>query len=406
MPITAECSDCGKIYEAHDAWAGRHFRCPNCGATMAVPIPPGYEHLVDPSIPLPPEGYPVREAELSTVRAKLLNDFAERSVSLDEDATRTGVSKWILTGVAILLLAGGGLIVTAVVKYPQLREFALRYTAHDSVLGDVSLVDARRNHVTQLLQSAPSQQAYDAVVPPEATVVEFASDGRQLIAWLAKPAGPGPFPAVLYAHGGFALGESDFADAQPFLQAGYAVLLPAWRGENGNPGSFEMCYGEVTDAAAALDYLSAQSDIDPARLFAAGHSVGGTIVMLLAEISPRLRGAMACGGCPDMQKIVELQQGPVLEVPSFNWHDPVEGDLRSPARHVRDLGCPLSLFYGASGDEFYLSQAQAMQLRAAQLGKTVHVQTVLGADHFGALAPAIQQAIAWFRSLAPKGSGS
>lgn len=368
---------------------------------MAVPIPPGYRHLVDPSLPVPPEGYRVLEAESSTIRSQLLDEFAERSAPEEEAPTRTGVSGWVLGGVAAALLLGAAaLVVLAIVVIPRLKGLPLADSS------GLSLAEARRNHVTRLLQAAPSPQAYDPRVPPGATVVQIPSEGRQLTAWLAKPAGSGPFPAVLYAHGGFALGESDFADMQPFLQAGFALLVPAWRGENGNPGSFEMCYGEVTDAEAALEYLAAQSDVDSRRLYAVGHSVGGTIVMLLAEVSPRLRGAMACGGCPDMQQIIELQQGPLFDVPTFDWRDPVEGQLRSPARYVKDLACPLSLFYGASGDETYFSQAQTMQTRATQLGKTLHVEALPGADHFSALAPAVQRTIAWFRSLEGDANGS
>ncbi len=121
MPITAECSECGRQFEANDAWAGKHFRCPNCGATAAVPIPPGYEHLADPAIPLPPPSYPVRAAEPATARGRLLGEFADRSIPAPEKPTRTGVSAWVLAGVAASLLLCSGLVVLAIVNLPRLR---------------------------------------------------------------------------------------------------------------------------------------------------------------------------------------------------------------------------------------------------------------------------------------------
>src|SRR5690606_1656554 len=128
------------------------------------------------------------------------------------------------------------------------------------------------------------------------------------------------------------------------------------RGENGNPGSYELCFGEVGDAAAALDWLAARPDIDATRLFASGHSVGGTIAMLLAETSPRLRGAMACGGCPDMQSLTEAFRQPVFDAP-YNWQNPIEGDLRSPSRHIASLKCPLALYFALPDDQMYSTQA-------------------------------------------------
>ena len=186
---------------------------------------------------------------------------------------------------------------------------------------------------------------------------------------------------------------------RPFVNAGFAVFAPAWRGENGNPGFHELYYGEVDDAVAALEYLATRPDIDASRLFATGHSAGGTIAMLLAEISPRLRGAMACGGCPDMQAFTDAFGQPMSDEAPFNFKNPLEGDLRSPGRHIRDLKCPLALYFSPTDDAMYLTQATELEKKARELNKRVTVESIAGADHYTALAPAVQKAIAFFRSL-------
>jgi len=263
-------------------------------------------------------------------------------------------------------------------------------------LASGSLAQARRAHATHLLVSGPSPQEYGREVPPDVRAVAFVSSGRQLRAWLAVPPGPGPHPAVLFAHGGFALGAGDFDGARPFVKAGFAVLVPAWRGENGNPGAFEFCYGEVDDAAAALDALARVPDVDPKRLYATGHSIGGTLAVLLAEVSPRLRKAAACGAFPNMRDVIERAGRPVFEQTPFDWRNPLEADLRSPGLHVADLNCPLALYYGAN-ERLYSGQARAMAEEGTKLGKSVRVETIPGTDHFTALAPAVQKMIAYFR---------
>ncbi len=50
-------------------------------------------------------------------------------------------------------------------------------------------------------------------------------------------------------------------------------------GENDNPGQFELFYGEVDDAVAAIDYLRSVPYVDPSRIYLAGHSTGGSITL-------------------------------------------------------------------------------------------------------------------------------
>jgi len=60
------------------------------------------------------------------------------------------------------------------------------------------------------------------------------------------------------------------------------VMIPTLRGENGNPGSFELFYGEVDDARAAILELTKQPRIDASRIYTFGHSAGGAISALLS----------------------------------------------------------------------------------------------------------------------------
>jgi len=149
----------------------------------------------------------------------------------------------------------------------------------------VSYLDRLRSVESRLVYSGPAPQDYDDEQPPaDVREVRYPSGDLSLKAWLALPKNESaePLPALVYFHGGFAFGAADFEDARPFLNAGFAVMTPMLRGENGNPGSYELLLGEVDDAVAAVQWLASQPYIDRSRVHTFGHSVGGAISALLA----------------------------------------------------------------------------------------------------------------------------
>jgi dienelactone hydrolase len=396
MSIRVKCSHCGKVSKVDDDRSGTIVACPGCGSTVHVP-----------DVWTPP-------ADGTASTARRTHEVTPSKPRARPDVVvKLRALVWSLT-----LMAGLSLLVCVgclgVIGFQARKQAAnqppraqrvpreLVNPKGESVIPEIPLEKARREHPTKLMREGPAPQEFDDEMPEGVERVTFDSDGRTLFGWLGKPAGDGPFPAVLHAHGGFALGPEDFEQVRPLVQAGYVVLVPAWRGENGNPGDFELCYGEVDDALAALEYLAALPEVDPQRLFATGHSVGGTAVMLLAELTPKLRGAMACGGIPDMQTLFKHGFEPnVLQVP-FDALDEKEGDLRSPARHAGDLKCPLLLCYGADPeDRISFKQAQAFKRNAAEVGKEVRVETFLATDHMTSFAPALNRCLEFFEEIAP-----
>ncbi|MGV3720043.1 MAG: alpha/beta hydrolase family protein [Actinomycetota bacterium] len=282
----------------------------------------------------------------------------------------------------LLLLGGCGM------RFPDRR------TATPLSAATQPLVEARRARPTRLFRRGPAPQDYDNQAPPGVERVTYGR--RKLPAWLARPSGRGPHPAVLWAHGGFALAAADFEDARPFVAAGFVLMTPTWRGENGNPGDFELYCGEVDDACEALNYLAKRPDVDPKRIYVAGHSAGGTIAALTAESSRRVRAAAAVGALVDLRGAVERYRQPIFEEAPFQWSDPRENDLRSPARHLGDLRCPLALYFGAEESDL-IEIARPMERYAKTLNKPVTLEIIPGADHATAVAPAVREMITHFR---------
>jgi dipeptidyl aminopeptidase/acylaminoacyl peptidase len=251
----------------------------------------------------------------------------------------------------------------------------------------------RKKYPTNLTIQAPAQEPYKTDLPHGMTAVTYYSEGRKLLAWIILPKFPGRHPAIMFAHRGYALDSRDLWALMPFVNDGYTVMLPAWRGENNNPGNFEMCFGEVADARAAVQYLADRLDIDSKHIYAAGFDTGGTLVMLLAEICPTIRKAAACGGYPNM-----LAGGP-YDHPPFEENSQYELDLRSPANHTHDLKCPLALFYAESDpiDKKFIEQAEAMQKSAKLQGKVLEVDTIPNTNHFTAINHAVPRMLNFFQ---------
>ena len=95
--------------------------------------------------------------------------------------------------------------------------------------------------------------------------VTFRSGELQLKAWLKDKGDGQKHPAIVFCHGGFAFGAGDFEDAAKFAEAGFVVLAPMLRGENGQAGEFQLFLGEVDDVLAAGKFVAILPSVDRSR---------------------------------------------------------------------------------------------------------------------------------------------
>jgi acetyl esterase/lipase len=217
-------------------------------------------------------------------------------------------------------------------------------------------------------------------------LVKYQSPAGDLAAYISNDPGDGSKrPAVLWAHGGFGgIGAATAKQAKVFADVGCAVMIPSWRGENDNPGQFELFNGEVDDALAALDYLAKLPYVDASRLYVAGHSTGGTIALLVAQSTPRLRATFSFGGAPDIANV--LQNGGYKNTPFVPTED--ETRFRSPMAWTQFLRTPTFYFEGA--DSFYLRDAKYMDSLAERVGAPFEVFIVEKQDHFSVVPPLLR----------------
>jgi dienelactone hydrolase len=258
------------------------------------------------------------------------------------------------------------------------------------------LVRERTRHPTVLKRHGPAPQRYQAEQPPAGVQEVIYSSGKLMLkAWLAKPPGDGPHPAVVFCHGGFSFGADDWEQASPFLKAGFVLMMPMLRGENGNPGEFELWFGEIDDAIAAGRYVAAVPGVDTHRIFIAGHSSGATTAMLAAVQSSPFVAAAAYGPTTDCLWLIRMPQFNGLA--PFDPTDTNETYLRSPKYFITGLNCPLYIYVGDS-DQYAFDDTLHLDGQAADAGKKC-IRTIVPGDHFSSVPLSIQQTIGTFLHL-------
>ena len=259
--------------------------------------------------------------------------------------------------------------------------------------------EARKTFHTNLLRkgSAPHQECKDSKAPVGVAEVFFPSDGLHLRAWLNRPSSESKkkSPAVLFLHSGFCFDESDWEETKAFRGAGFVVMLPNQRGENGQPGNYTMFYDEVDDVISAAEYLRQQSFIDETKLYIAGASTGGTLTMLTALTYPHFRAAASFCGSPDAVGYTRhaLAIGAESDIP-FDFRDARELQFRSARVYATSFKCPTRLYYGTEEKHFAISTQPTATL-AREHGLDVQAVAVEG-GHNSPEDAEIRMAIAFF----------
>ena len=254
---------------------------------------------------------------------------------------------------------------------------------------------ARQRFQTRLLERGPApDEAQPLTAPPGARQVWYRSGSLDLVAWISDAADWGASrPAVLFLHGGNSLWQGHWDLARPYVEAGYVAMMPALRGENGLPGNFSGFYDETADVLAAAEVLRAQPGVDPARLFLAGHSVGGTLTLLGAMSTRLFRAAASFSGNPDARAFFHRFPEDIR----FNSADPLEFDMRSAACFAESFKCPVLLLHG-SGEHGSDAAIRLTVERSQAAGLNVQ-RGVIEGDHSSAIPGEAAESLRFFTSV-------
>lgn len=127
-------------------------------------------------------------------------------------------------------------------------------------------------------REVPDLSAYGARNVMEEVKVTT-SDGLELGGWYATPASS-KMPVLVWFHGNAGDHGLRYFTVRPYIDAGYGVLLPGYRGYGGNPGKPSE-KGFYSDARAWLEFLIAHS-IEQEKIVLYGESIGTGVAVQMA----------------------------------------------------------------------------------------------------------------------------
>lgn len=253
------------------------------------------------------------------------------------------------------------------------------------------LYDATSHELNELLAVRPQLKPLTlASVKP---VRYPAADGTMIPAYLTLPPGvpTKALKTIIMPHGGPSSRDTGGFDwlAQYYVQLGYAVLQPNFRGSSGygeawyrNNGfkSWATAIGDVNDGAR---WLVKQGIADKDRLAIVGWSYGGYAALQANVLDPGLyKAVIAVAPVTDLAELRNRADRFIdfLEVYAFIGEGPhvIAG---SPARHAAVFRAPVLMFSGDRDLNVDVSQARTMDSALASAGKAHELKIYPGLDH-------------------------
>lgn len=249
------------------------------------------------------------------------------------------------------------------------------------------------------------------------------SPGQSMRLWIYLPPGnhaTRSLPCVLIAPAGsnlvtgMTLGDGDRPEHLPYAAAGFAVVAYELDGaqpeEAGSDAAltgaikgYLASKGGVYNAQTALDYIGERvPEVDPTRVYAAGHSSAGTVALVLGASEPRVKGVVAYAPAVDIRAFLGVDA-----VRSLSHSIPKMADFldsSSPDQRIADMKSPVMLFAARDDDtvkaQSVIDFAHAMK-EAGKSADLVVVET--GGHHDAMLEKGIPAGIAWLKKLDAKG---
>jgi dipeptidyl aminopeptidase/acylaminoacyl peptidase len=194
----------------------------------------------------------------------------------------------------------------------------------------------------------------------------------------AVPAGGGPAPYVLFAHGGPAAHGVTALDLhKAFLTSrGIGVLDVNYGGSTGYGRAYrdrlrgQWGVVDVEDTIAAAEWLIAEGLADPARIAIRGGSAGGWTAMAACCASGIFRGGVSIAGVGALAPLTAATHD--FESRYVEWlvgpPDPLLYASREPLARVAGIRCPMLLMQGRNDPVVPPAQAEAIVAALTERG--------------------------------------
>lgn len=248
---------------------------------------------------------------------------------------------------------------------------------------------------TRPIRQAPGATPADVGLAYEALSLET-EDGLRLAAWYVPsvaPAAPaGAHPALILVHGlGSHRGEL-LPLARDLALRGYGLLLLDLRAHGQSEGrASTLGLLEVRDVRAAVRFLQARPDVDPARLGIYGQSLGAAVAIMAAAELPPLKAVVADSGFASVDWLVRHQFQAFSRLPSSlgplvaalgGWQAGVDPAQVAPVERIGRISPrPVLLIHGELDETFSVENARLLKQAA---GEPSELWILPGVGHAGA----------------------
>ena len=218
--------------------------------------------------------------------------------------------------------------------------------------------------------------------------LEMPYESTTFPAWLVVPDAAEPSPCAIYLPGWDSTKEQGFGVAEALAARGIATLLCDGPGM----GEAVLFRGLVNrhdyevPGTAALDCISGEADIDPARIAVVGSSLGGYRAARFAAFEPRLRAAVIWGAVWDFGRAWRRQlDQPGSALPTSIDHALFVMGARDvdEVTHKLDrwtldpvasrISCPVLILHGERDSQFPIEEAERLHEAASSTHKVLRV---------------------------------
>lgn len=260
---------------------------------------------------------------------------------------------------------------------------------------DETLFEAHQRFKTNIVNDSFDNIDPPWEAPPEIfNIIKYPAKPGDMFAYLTPPPENKSIklPAVIWLNGGYGgIGGDDYfwqpkpADndqtGATFRDPNMVLMIPSFRGENTNPGRYEMFYGEIEDLESAREYLASLEYIDPKRIYVVGHSTGGTRALLASEYSDKFRAVFSLGGIPDLE--LRAAGNMIVELP-FDENNKEEFNVRSVYRYIKSIKSPTFYFEGRG---YFWDEFNEIREVAMVNDIPLKIYNIKYGDHFNIIVP-------------------